>query len=110
MWCLCFFFFKQKTAYEMRISDWSSDVCSSDLGLFLVTSAVGRAWCGYACPQTVWTDLFQHVDRLIDGDRNAQIRLANGPWKAEKIAKRTVKYAIYQIGRASCRDRVCQYV
>jgi polyferredoxin len=43
----------------------------------------------------VWTDLFQHVDRLIDGDRNAQIRLANGPWTAEKIAKRTVKYAIY---------------
>jgi polyferredoxin len=33
---------------------------------------VGRAWCGYACPQTVWTDLFQHVDRLIDGDRNAR--------------------------------------
>jgi polyferredoxin len=33
------------------------------IGLFLVTIAVGRAWCGYACPQTVWTDLFQHVDR-----------------------------------------------
>jgi polyferredoxin len=33
------------------------------IGLFLITSAVGRAWCGYACPQTVWTDLFQHVDR-----------------------------------------------
>ena len=65
------------------------------VGLFLVTSAVGRAWCGYACPQTVWTDLFQHVDRLIDGDRNAQIRLANGPWTAEKIAKRTLKFAIY---------------
>ena len=44
------------------------------IGLFLVTSAVGRAWCGYACPQTVWTDLFQHVERWIDGDRNAQLR------------------------------------
>jgi polyferredoxin len=43
------------------------------IGLFLVTSAVGRAWCGYACPQTVWTDLFQHVERAVDGDRNAQI-------------------------------------
>ena len=49
------------------------------IGLFLVTSAVGRAWCGYACPQTVWTDLYQHVDRLIDGDRNAQTRLQNAP-------------------------------
>jgi cytochrome c oxidase accessory protein FixG len=65
------------------------------IGLFLVTSAVGRAWCGYACPQTVWTDLFQHVDRLVDGDRNAQIRLANGPWTFEKLAKRTIKYGIY---------------
>src|SRR3546814_17831915 len=65
------------------------------IGLFLVTSAVGRAWCGYACPQTVWTDLFQHVDRLVDGDRNAQIRLANGRWTAEKIGKRTLQYALY---------------
>lgn len=65
------------------------------IGLFLVTSAVGRAWCGYSCPQTVWTDLFQHVDRLIDGDRNAQMRLQNAPWTAEKIAKRLLKWSIY---------------
>ena len=65
------------------------------IGLFLVTSAVGRAWCGYACPQTVWTDLFQHVDRLIDGDRNAQIRLQDAPWTAAKVARRTLKWGIY---------------
>ena len=65
------------------------------IGLFLVTSAVGRAWCGYACPQTVWTDLFQHVDRFIDGDRNAQIRLADSKWTMEKIGKRALKYGIY---------------
>ena len=65
------------------------------IGLFLVTSAVGRAWCGYSCPQTVWTDLFQHVDRLIDGDRNAQIRLAKAPWGPEKIFKRGIKWSIY---------------
>ena len=65
------------------------------LGLFLVTSAVGRAWCGYSCPQTVWTDLFQHVDRLVDGDRNAQARLAKAPWGPGKIGKRALKYAIY---------------
>ena len=50
------------------------------IGLFLVTSAVGRAWCGYACPQTVWTDVFQHVDRFFDGDRNARLRLDKAPW------------------------------
>lgn len=65
------------------------------IGLFLVTSAVGRAWCGYACPQTVWTDLFQHVDRLIDGDRNARFRLHQAPWGPAKIARRLFKWSIY---------------
>ena len=65
------------------------------IGLFLVTSAVGRAWCGYACPQTVWTDLFVHVERFIDGDRNAQIRLQNAPWTSAKIARRVAKHAIW---------------
>ena len=65
------------------------------IGLFLVTSAVGRAWCGYACPQTVWTDLFQHVDRWVDGDRNAQMRLEAAPWGPKKIFKRGLKWSIY---------------
>lgn len=65
------------------------------IGLFLVTSAVGRAWCGYACPQTVWTDLFQHVDRLFDGDRNARIRLDKAPWGPSKIARRASKWSVY---------------
>jgi len=65
------------------------------IGLFLVTSAVGRAWCGYACPQTVWTDVFQHIERFIEGDRNAQIKLASAPWGAEKLSKRGLKYALF---------------
>ena len=65
------------------------------IGLFLVTSAVGRAWCGYACPQTVWTDLYQHIERFIDGDRNAQIRLQNAPWGPAKIARRLLKWSIW---------------
>ena len=67
------------------------------VGLFLLTSVVGRAWCGYACPQTVWTDLFQHIDRFVDGDRNAQMRLAKSPWNASKLARRTFKYAVYLV-------------
>lgn len=67
------------------------------VGLFLVTSAVGRAWCGYACPQTVWTDLFQHVERWIDGDRNAQLRLDKAQWGPGKIAKRLSKWAIWLV-------------
>jgi cytochrome c oxidase accessory protein FixG len=67
------------------------------IGLFLVTSAVGRAWCGYACPQTVWTDLYQHVDRFVDGDRNARMRLDAAPWGPKKIAKRAFKWTIYLV-------------
>ncbi|MFB0874788.1 MULTISPECIES: cytochrome c oxidase accessory protein CcoG [unclassified Sphingobium] len=67
------------------------------VGLFLVTSAVGRAWCGYACPQTVWTDLYQHVERFIDGDRNAQIRLAKAPWTLAKVARRVVKWSVWLV-------------
>jgi len=65
------------------------------IGLFLVTSAVGRAWCGYACPQTVWTDLFQHVERFLDGDRNAQMKLERAPWTLGKLWKRLRKWAVW---------------
>jgi len=65
------------------------------VGLFLVTSTVGRAWCGYSCPQTVWTDLFLHVERWVDGDRNAQVRLENQPWSFGKIRRRVVKHGIW---------------
>lgn len=65
------------------------------IGLFLVTSAFGRAWCGYSCPQTIWTDLFQHVDRLVDGDRNAQLKLEAAPWGVQKVFKRGLKWSIY---------------
>ncbi len=65
------------------------------VGLFQLTSVVGRAWCGYACPQTVWTDLFQHIERFTDGDRNAQMRLAKAPWSVGKLARRAWKYSIF---------------
>jgi cytochrome c oxidase accessory protein FixG len=65
------------------------------LGLFLFTSAAGRVWCGYACPQTVWTDLFILVERWVEGDRNARIRLHRQKWDAEKIRKRAVKWTLW---------------
>lgn len=64
------------------------------IGLFLVTSIAGRAWCGYTCPQTVWVDLFLAVERFIEGDRNARIKLDKAPWSS-KIAKKGVKHAIF---------------
>lgn len=64
----------------------------SALGLFLVTSVAGRVWCGYACPQTVWTDLMIAVERFWQGDRNAHIRLDAGPWNFERIWKKTATH------------------
>jgi cytochrome c oxidase accessory protein FixG len=58
------------------------------LGLFLFTSALGRVWCGYACPQTVWTDLFILVERWIEGDRNARLRLhRQKKWDFTKVRR-----------------------
>jgi cytochrome c oxidase accessory protein FixG len=72
------------------------------LGLFLFTSALGRVWCGYACPQTVWTDLFILVERWIEGDRNARLRLHRQAINGEKIAKRAVKWTVWlMIGMAT---------
>ncbi|MBN9315233.1 MAG: cytochrome c oxidase accessory protein CcoG [Devosia sp.] len=65
------------------------------IGLFLVTSTVGRAWCGYACPQTVWVDLYLVVERAIEGDRNARMKLDAGPWSANKLMKRVAKHGIW---------------
>ena len=65
------------------------------VGLFLITSLFGRAWCGYACPQTVWTDLFMAVERWAEGDRNARIKLDAAPLSFTKIGKRTIKMALW---------------
>ena len=65
------------------------------LALFLVSSVAGRVWCGYACPQTVWTDLFMWVERRIEGDRNAQLRLDRAPWTGRKLAMRAAKHGAW---------------
>jgi cytochrome c oxidase accessory protein FixG len=63
--------------------------------LFLITSLAGRVWCGYTCPQTVWTDLFLVVERFVEGDRNARLRLDRTPWNGSKTLKKVVKHAIW---------------
>lgn len=65
--------------------------------LFMVTVYAGRVWCGYACPQTSWTHMFQYVEKLVIGDRNKQFKLDKAPWNAEKILKRSIIYVIWII-------------
>jgi len=67
------------------------------LSLFLVTSIAGRMWCGYACPQTVWTDLMIAVERFWQGDRNAHMRLDAQGWTFERIWKKTATHISWLI-------------
>jgi cytochrome c oxidase accessory protein FixG len=65
------------------------------VGLFLATALFGRIWCGYACPQTVWTDLFIAVERVFEGDRNARIRLDKQGWSFNKAWRKTGKHLVW---------------
>ena len=61
------------------------------LSLFFFTALAGRLWCGYACPQTVWTEVFMWIDRKIEGDRPQQMKLDKSPWNTTKITKKALK-------------------
>ncbi len=63
--------------------------------LFLMNAVAGRIWCGYLCPQTVWTDLFMAIERHVEGDRRERIKLDAEPWTGEKIIKKTIKHSLW---------------
>jgi len=91
-----------RRAYVLWIEIWPQEVyfvtgllVLAALGLFLATSLFGRVWCGFACPQTVWTDLFLLVERLLEGDRNARIRRDRQPWTAGTLARKAAKHAVW---------------
>ena len=67
----------------------------SALALFLFTAVAGRLWCGYTCPQTVYTEIFMWVERKIEGDRIARMRLDKSPWGLQKIARKSAKQAVW---------------
>src|SRR6187431_2346795 len=67
----------------------------SAYGLFLFTAVAGRLWCGYACPQTVYTEIFMWLERLFEGDRMARIRLDASPWQLPNLARKAAKHAAW---------------
>ncbi|OZI60743.1 cytochrome c oxidase accessory protein CcoG [Bordetella genomosp. 11] len=67
----------------------------SALGLFLFTALAGRLFCGYACPQTVYSEIFAWIERKVEGDRAARQRLDQGPWTARKLRLKAAKHALW---------------
>lgn len=65
------------------------------LSLFFFTALAGRVWCGYACPQTVWTEAFLWMERLVEGSRNQQLKLAKSNWTLNKLRKKTAKQFLW---------------
>ncbi|WP_430405021.1 cytochrome c oxidase accessory protein CcoG [Hyphomonas sp.] len=96
--------FSSEKFYFFFIEIWPQEVyylagllIVATLGLFLVTSLLGRAWCGYTCPQTVWTDLYIWVERAFEGDRAARMRLDKAAWSFNKAARKIGKHIVWLI-------------
>src|SRR3546814_6863805 len=109
LWYVCFFFFKQKTAYEMRISDWSSDVCSSDL---LFADRGGKGIDGRG-PHRADISARAAARRRLILTRGKRQRARRGTSDAKQLGSEFLQHGVIlsgAIGRASCRERVCQYV
>src|SRR5262249_42658564 len=65
------------------------------MALFLMNAIGGRIWCGYLCPQTVWTDLFYAVERFIEGDRRERMKKATGPFTLRRAGELAAKHGIW---------------
>jgi len=88
--------------YIFSLTFWPQDfifltlmLIIAGLSLFFVTAVAGRLWCGYACPQTVWTEVFLWMERWVEGDRNKRIKLDASPWNANKILRKTTKQFLW---------------
>lgn len=91
-----------RRAYFFFIEIWPQEVyyltgilILAAVALFFVTSLFGRVWCGYACPQTVWTDLFVWVERIVQGDRAARMKLKKAPWSLGKLWKMALTHSLW---------------
>jgi cytochrome c oxidase accessory protein FixG len=67
----------------------------SALSLFLFTAVAGRLWCGFSCPQTVYTEIFMWIERKVEGDRSARMRLDAGPLSARKVGRKAAKHLLW---------------
>jgi polyferredoxin len=90
--------------YVFGLAFWPQDfvflallLMIAGLTLFFFTAVAGRLWCGYACPQTVWTEVFLRMERWTEGDRSQRIKLDAGPWNREKILRKSAKHTLWLV-------------
>ena len=94
--------FPARRAYFFFIEIWPQEVyyltgllIIAALTLFLMNAVAGRIWCGYMCPQTVWTDLFYAVERLFEGDRRDRMKLDKERWTLRKLGEKAGKHVVW---------------
>jgi cytochrome c oxidase accessory protein FixG len=88
--------------YIFGLTFWPQDfvylallLITAGLSLFFFTALAGRLWCGFACPQTVWTETFIWIERWIEGDRQKRMKLDAAPWNAEKVLRKSAKQLLW---------------
>jgi len=88
-----YFFFRELWMQDLLLA--AGVMIASAVGLFFVSTLYGRVWCGFTCPQTLWTDLFMMVERWIEGDRNARMRLDADPSAPGRLQKKILKHVVW---------------
>ena len=88
--------------YILGMTFWPQDfvylallLITAGLSLFFFTALAGRLWCGFACPQTVWTEVFIWIERWVEGERQKRMKLDAAPWNAEKILRKSTKQFLW---------------
>jgi cytochrome c oxidase accessory protein FixG len=89
------FHFFELTFWPQDFIYLTSMLIIAALSLFFFTALAGRLWCGYACPQTVWTEVFLWIERRIEGDRGRQMKLDRAPWSARKLWIKGSKHFVW---------------
>ena len=90
--------------YIFGVTVWPQDfiylallMITAGLSLFFFTALAGRLWCGFACPQTVWTETFIWIERWVEGDRAKRMKLDKAPWSTEKILRKGAKQFLWVV-------------
>lgn len=92
----------ERKFYILGLTFWPQDMSMlawvliiAAFALFAITNLAGRVWCGYSCPQTVWTSIFMWIEQKVEGSRNQRIKLDKAPWSLNKAGKKSLKHGMW---------------